>query len=71
LKRRATEREAREDLGSLISMMEILRYPLGVFVNIDATETHHALVPTRAPGRLVAFAVSLDNGNVRLVEQET
>src|SRR5262245_6727854 len=71
LKRRATKREAREDLANLISMMEVLCYPLGVFVNIDATETHHTQAPRRAPGRLVAFAVSLDNGDVRLVERGT
>lgn len=71
LKRRATKRAAREDFGNLISMMRILCYPLGVFVNIDATETHHSQAPKRAPGRLVAFAVSLDNGCVRLIEQGT
>lgn len=70
LKRRASRREAREDFANLISMMTVLRYPLGVFVNIDATETHYGQAPQRASGRLVAFAVSLDKGHVRIDEQE-
>lgn len=69
LKHRAASAEAREDFVNLDSMMRILSYPVGVFVNIDSIETHLIEAPKHIHGRLIAFAVSLDNKNVRIVEQ--
>jgi hypothetical protein len=71
LKRRASATKAEADFQNLLSMMRILQYPLGVFVNIDSKETHFAQMPDVAIGHLVAFAVSLKDGSVFLVEKET
>ncbi len=70
LKHRASAAEARADFDSLLSMMQILSYPLGVFVNIDSDNTHFTHVPDNVPGRLVAFAVSLRNSNIVITETE-
>lgn len=69
LKLNATAAEAAEDYASLASMIQVLHYPLGVFVNIASSATYADRVPEEVRGRVVAFAVTLQDGEVRLVEQ--
>ena len=68
LKLNATAAEAAEDYEKLAAMIEVLRYPLGVFVNIASTQTYIDLVPQEARGRVVAFAVILQDGKPRITE---
>ena len=67
---RATAAEAAEDFTSLVEMIAVLHYPLGIFVNIASTETYADLVP-EVRGRVVAFAVTLQKGKVHLIESQT
>lgn len=60
LKKRATAREARDDLARLDEMFERLCYPLGIFVNIDARDHFAASYDGRFPERLRTVAVWLD-----------
>jgi hypothetical protein len=69
LKLNATRAEAAEDLESLAVMIQVLRYPLGVFVNIASSVTYADLVPRAARGRVVAFAVTLKDGKPSLIEE--
>lgn len=69
LKLNASESEATEDFKCLAEMINVLHYPLGIFVNIASDETHHQLVPAEVKGRIVSFAVSLNNGHVRVIEE--
>jgi hypothetical protein len=69
LKLRATAAEALADFRSLRSMLDVLRYPLGVFVNIDAAVTHAELVPQDVRGRIACFAVMLADDGPQIVEQ--
>jgi hypothetical protein len=69
LKLRATAAEALADFQSLRSMLEVLRYPLGVFVNVASAVTHADLVPQDVRGRIVCFAVALVDGAAQIVEQ--
>lgn len=41
-------------------MMDMLRYPLGVFINIDAAKTWAEFIPEPYRARITCFAVSLD-----------
>lgn len=69
LKLRATAAEALADFRSLRSMLDVLHYPLGVFVNIDSAVTHAELVPQDVRGRIACFAVMLADGVPQIVEQ--
>lgn len=69
LKLRATAAEAAGDFNSLASMLNVLHYPLGIFINVDATATHAELVPPDIRGRVVCFAVALRDGSVTLAEE--
>lgn len=71
LKLNATPDEAAEDFRSLAAMIQVLGYPLGVFVNIAATDTHADLVPAAVRGRVVTFAVTLQDGEPRVIEEQT
>lgn len=71
LKVNATAAEAAEDFETLAAMIQVLRYPLGVFVNIASTVTHANLVPMAVRGRVVAFAVALQDGKPRVIEERT
>jgi hypothetical protein len=71
LKLNATTAEAAEDFESLAAMIQVLHYPLGVFVNIASTITHANLVPEVVQGRVVAFAVTLQDGKPRVTEERT
>ena len=71
LKLNATTAEAAEDFESLAAMIQVLHYPLGLFVNIASTVTHADLVPEVVRGCVVAFAVSLQDGKPRVIEERT
>ena len=60
LKRRATTRQAQDDFARLDEMFETLCYPLGIFVNNDATDHFAASYDGRFPERLRTVAVWLD-----------
>ena len=62
-KRGATLRQACEDFHKLDEMFEMLCYPLGIFVNIDARNHFAASYNGKFPDRLRTVAVSL-NGEV-------
>ena len=66
LKRRAKPEAARDDFQSLLAMLQILEYPLGIFVNMDAQETYQHLVPAEAAGRIACFAVWRETKEIRL-----
>lgn len=59
LKRRATQDKANQDFVKLDQMFESLRYPLGIFVNIDTNEHVKLLYSGRFPERLKVVAVWL------------
>lgn len=71
LKRRATAAEARGDFDNLCRLMMALRYPIGVFVNIDSADIHESEIPQNNVGQLYSFAVSLKNGSVQVREKHT
>jgi len=68
LKRRAGTRKAQEDFDSIANMIRVLRYPLGVFINIDASKTHAKLIPEDLRTRISSFAVALRGGAVQIFE---
>jgi len=69
LKLRATADAARADFESLMSMLTVLNYRLGIFVNVAAAVTHVSLVPSEIRSRVVCFAVALENGTPMIVEE--
>ena len=71
LKLRASNADAEADYKDLVMMIDVLRYPLGLFVNIASEVTYAELIPPDAKGRVVAFAVSLRDGRVHVVEART
>lgn len=70
LKLRATAAEAADDFKSLGLMMDVLHYPLGVFINIGANRTWAELLPQALQGRVVCFAVFLQDTVVTVVETD-
>jgi hypothetical protein len=71
LKCNANAAQAAADFASISAMLKVLEYPLGIFININSTETHAALVPEEAKGRVVAYAVSPGEGTASVVEART
>jgi len=69
LKLRANAADARADFQSLRSMLDVLHYPVGVFINIDSAVTHAELVPQDVRGRIACFAVMLADGMPQIVGQ--
>ncbi len=65
LKRRATEPQARVDFDKLDEMFEMLCYPLGIFLNIAATDHLAGSYHGKFPRRLRTAAVWLDGGTVQ------
>ena len=57
LKHRASRQEATDDLTLLDEMLELLNYPLGIFVNIAADDTMIQHYTGRNRDRLAAVAV--------------
>ena len=66
LKRDANAQQAAGDISNLVTMMEILAYPLAIFINIASEATHAELIPPTWKGRLVCFAVTLRDGEVHV-----
>jgi hypothetical protein len=66
LKLAARAAEAQEDFASLDAVLGALDYPLGIFVNIAAPETHAELYGGPFPGRIHCFAVQLIQRRVRV-----
>jgi len=71
LKLNASKVRAQNDFNSLAEMINVLQYPLGIFINIASHKTHSELVPLSVKDLIVCFAVSLDNGHVKVVENGT
>jgi hypothetical protein len=68
LKRRAGPAAANQAVESLVAMIDILRYPLGVFINVDSAKTRAELIPQAYRARITCFAVSMDkNGGPQVV----
>ncbi len=71
LKRGATAGMAIGDFESLGQMLNVLGYPVGIFINIGSRRTHADLVPVELRGRVVCYAVWLQGGKPQVVEQRT
>ncbi|AQT53725.1 TPA: hypothetical protein U2L33_002062 [Burkholderia cenocepacia] len=70
LKRAATTEKAAADIENLVQMMEILEYPMAIFLNIASELTHAEVVPAELRERIVCFAVNLRNGQVQVVRSD-
>ena len=68
LKLRASPRQAVDDIASLISMLDILHYKVGIFINVGCFKTHANHIHVGANGRIVLFAVDLKEGSAQVVE---
>lgn len=68
LKRATTSKRAAVDIRNLMRMMEVLEYPLAIFLNIASDVTHAELVPIKSRERIVCFAVKLEEGAVQVVQ---
>lgn len=66
LKLAASRREAADDFDSLMSMIDALAYPLGVFINVASAQTHADALPEQAKGRIACFATALVDGSVQV-----
>lgn len=62
LKLNANAMQAKEDFESLETMLEVLHYDLGCFINIGSTDTHIAQIPRRMKERIISFAVTYTEG---------
>jgi len=70
LKLKASKRGAVGDFESLIQMIQVLRYPIGIFINIGSELTHAGLVPEEGKGLISCFAVSLRDGNTHVILEQ-
>jgi len=71
LKLNANGGEAVADFVNLIRMMDILHYPVGLFINIASPDTHAALVPSDGRGRIACFSTMLCDGRPRVLRERT
>jgi len=71
LKLNASQADARSDFESMEKMMAALNYPMAIFINIATEQTHAALVPDAARGRITCFAVSIREGRAHVIEDRT
>jgi len=71
LKLNASANKAAQAFQSLAAMLNVLEYPIGIFVNIGTTETYADLVPQEVKGRIALYAVSLNESHVYVVEERT
>lgn len=70
IKRAASPKDAIDDFASLINMIEILDYPLAIFVNIASDNTRADLVPAEWRDRIVCFAVNLRDGEAQVIRSD-
>lgn len=68
LKLKAGPKRATEDFVSLQSMLTVLHYPIGIFINISHSLPHEKCICTGAHGRIIAFATRLKEGHVQVIE---
>lgn len=68
LKLNATSDEAKTDFAKLGLMIERLRYPLGVFVNIGSEHAFAELMPTAFQQNIAVFGVALVEGRARVAQ---
>jgi len=71
LKLNASPAEAMEDFSSLSAMLDVLQYPIGIFINIASARTHSDLVPIQVRGKIVCFAVYLEGDTTHVIEERT
>jgi hypothetical protein len=71
LKLNATRDEAFEDFQSLATMIKVLRYPVGIFVNIASDATYSELIPQDVRKQIITFAVFLVDGNTKVIPQRS
>lgn len=69
LKRNASAHDAKSDFESLAKMLDVLHYPLGIFINIASERTHADAVPLPAIGRITCFAISLRDDGVHVIRE--
>lgn len=69
LKLNATPDEALADFHSLATMIKVLRYPVGIFVNIASDATYAELIPEDVRKQIITFAVFLVDGNTKVIQQ--
>jgi hypothetical protein len=67
LKREATFLDAGKDFYNISRLIELLKYPVGIFINIASTETYAELIPVAMRRRIFSFAVLLDAGEVHII----
>lgn len=67
LKRRATPGTAVDAFTNLVAMIDALKYPLGVFINIDSPKTWAESVPESHRARIACLAAHLDDNGEPLV----
>lgn len=70
LKRRASPAKAADDFKSLAQMMDVLKYPAGVFVNIASLKTHVEVLPPEVKERITCFAVSRNGEGQTLIRRD-
>lgn len=68
IKREASNDEAKEDFDKLDLMFEKLDYPLGIFLNINSSNTFFDIYSGNYKDRLYCFAVRLVNNKVVIYE---
>ena len=71
LKLNARENAALTDLENLSQMCSLLNYPLGVFININASSTHLDKYDGENKDKLVGYSVNLNNDQVSFVKEQT
>jgi hypothetical protein len=71
LKLRAGPKKATEDFVDLHSMLTELRYPVGIFINVNHSRPQAKYVPIQARGQIIAFATRLTANGIRIVEVRT
>ena len=67
LKRQATKAEARDDFRKLNHMFEHLKYPLGIFININSNLHRLELYEGNYKKNIHSFAVWLEDDEVKVI----
>ena len=70
IKRCSTQSQATADFESLESISNVLNYPLAIFINIASNETHVEIAPASLSGRLICFAVNLQDSDPNVIERQ-